>query len=79
MLPLTGVTCIGDDGNKVEEAVWEKLGQGFEKGDKASGLLLWAAGSCTMFSSFKRSARKKPWCQKHVAKMKLKDVRSEVK
>lgn len=66
-------------GNKVEKAVWEKLGQGFEKGDKASGLLLWAAGSCTVFSSFKRSDRKKLWCREHVAKMKLKGVSSEVK
>lgn len=79
MVPPTGVAGIRDERNKVEEAVWEKLGQGFEKGDKASGPLLWAAGSCTMFSSFKRSDRKKLWCQKHVAEMKPKDVRLEVK
>ena len=36
-------------GSKVKEAVWEKVGQGFEKGDQMSGLILWAAGSCSVF------------------------------
>ena len=65
-------------GSKVKEAVWEKVGQGFEKGDQMSGLILWAAGSCSVFWAFKRSDQKKLWCRKHVAKMKLKDERLEV-
>lgn len=65
-------------GSKVKEAVWEKVGQGFEKGDQMSGLILWAAGSCSVFWAFKRSDQKKLWCLTHVAKMKLKDERLEV-
>lgn len=58
MVPFLGALVWGT-GESVEEAT-------------VPGLGLQMAGSCTVLFPFKRSDRKKLWCPKQVAKIKLK-------
>lgn len=42
-----------------------------------SGLVLWAAGRCSVFEPLREATGRSCWCQKHVAEMKLRDKRLE--